>query len=316
MRREKAVMLTSCLLVLTALTAAGVALRSMRSIRSPEEKEEEQIVDFSILEDESGEAETGQEAAEAEGELDYDPGFQEAGSAQVENPGLTGQDGLSAKKDGEETAGQAAEQAAADQDDDGSDRVSAQTEDSDGRAGELTADGCEQAADGTAGQMSAQAAGEDRQTAEAVPAGASAQRELSFGESDSLVWPIVGNVLVNSSMDKTVYCATLEQYKYNPAIIISAVEGEDITAAADGRVTAIYQDPQIGTAVVMDLGGGYELTCAQLKDLTVKEGDYVDCGTVIGKVAAPTKYFSVEGSNVYFKLTLNGKPVNPLNLLS
>lgn len=294
MRREKAVMLTSCLLVLTALTAAGVVLRSMRSMRSPEEKEEEQIVDFSLLEDESGEAETGQEAAEAEGELDYDPGFQEAGSAQVENPGLTGQDGLSAKKDGEETSDQAAEQAAADR----------------------AADGCEQAADGTAGQMSVQAAGEDRQTAEAVPAGASAQRELSFGESDSLVWPIVGNVLVNYSMDKTVYFATLEQYKYNPAIIISAVEGEDITAAADGRVTAIYQDPQIGTAVVMDLGGGYELTCAQLKDLTVKEGDYVDCGTVIGKVAAPTKYFSVEGSNVYFKLTLNGKPVNPLNLLS
>ena len=58
MRREKAVMLTSCLLVLTALTAAGVALRSMRSIRSPEEKEEEQIVDFSILEDESGEADS------------------------------------------------------------------------------------------------------------------------------------------------------------------------------------------------------------------------------------------------------------------
>ena len=117
-------------------------------------------------------------------------------------------------------------------------------------------------------------------------------------------------------MDKTVYFATLEQYKYNPAIIISAVEGEDITAAADGRVTAIYQDPQIGTAVVMDLGDGYELTCAQLKDLTVEEGDYVDCGTVIGKVAAPTKYFSVEGCNVYFKLTLNGQPVNPLNMLS
>lgn len=301
MRREKAVMLTSCLLVLTALTAAGVALRSMRGMSSPEEKEEEQIVDFSLLEDESGETETEQEAAEAEGELDYDPGFQEAGSAQVENPGLTGQDDLSAKKDGEGTA----------------DRASAQPEDSDGRAGELTADDGElTAADGTAGQTSAQAAGEDRQTAEAVPAGASAQRELSFGESDSLVWPIVGNVLVNYSMDKTVYFATLEQYKYNPAIIISAVEGEDITAAADGRVTAIYQDPQIGTAVVMDLGDGYELTCAQLKDLTVEEGDYVDCGTVIGKVAAPTKYFSVEGCNVYFKLTLNGQPVNPLNLLS
>ncbi len=38
-------------------------------------------------------------------------------------------------------------------------------------------------------------------------------------------------------------------------------------------------------------------------------------GQVIGFIAAPTKYFSVEGSNLYLKLTLNGAPVDPEVLL-
>jgi len=40
---------------------------------------------------------------------------------------------------------------------------------------------------------------------------------------------------------------------------------------------------------------------------------YVNPGDTIGSVAAPTKYYSVEGSNLYFKLTKDGEPVNPEN---
>ena len=48
------------------------------------------------------------------------------------------------------------------------------------------------------------------------------QPNLDFKEEDGLVWPIVGDVLINYSMDRTIYCPTLEQYKYNPAIVIAA----------------------------------------------------------------------------------------------
>ena len=139
---------------------------------------------------------------------------------------------------------------------------------------------------------------------------------LSFSPQEGLVWPIVGKVLINYSMDKTVYFATLDQYKYNPAIMIQATEGETITAAADGRVSGIYNDPQLGNCVQVELGNGYELTYGQLGNIELKEGDYMEVGDVIGTVASPTKYFSVEGTNVYFKLTLNGEPVDPLNTMS
>ena len=53
----------------------------------------------------------------------------------------------------------------------------------------------------------------------------------------------------------------------------------------------------------------------QQEEVTVEEGDYVETGAVIGHVAEPTKYYSVEGSNVYFKLTKDGEAVNPLDYL-
>ena len=142
------------------------------------------------------------------------------------------------------------------------------------------------------------------------------QPALTFGDGDTLVWPVVGNVLVNYSMDKTIYFPTLQQYKYNPAIIIAAKEGDLITAAAAGKVTDIFEDAQIGNAVTMELGGGYEVTYGQLTNILVSEGSYVAMGDIIGEVAAPTKYFSVEGANVYFKLTKDGNPVNPMSKLS
>lgn len=138
---------------------------------------------------------------------------------------------------------------------------------------------------------------------------------LHFSEDAKLQWPIVGNVLLNYSMDKTIYFPTLQQYKYNPSIVISATQGTSITCAANGVVKSIYKDPQTGTTVVMSLGDGYELAYGQLQDVMVEEGDFVEAGAFIAKVAAPTKYYTVEGTNVYFKLTKDGEPVNPMNYM-
>lgn len=157
----------------------------------------------------------------------------------------------------------------------------------------------------------------EEEAAEDTPAISTAmQPTLNFSDSDTLVWPIVGNILINYSMDKTIYFPTLEQYKYNPAIVIQANEGDMITAAAAGKVTGVLEDTQLGTTVTMDLGGGYEVTYGQLANVLVSEGSYVSQGDMIAQVAAPTKYYSVEGTNVYFKLTKDGQPVNPMAKLN
>lgn len=134
---------------------------------------------------------------------------------------------------------------------------------------------------------------------------------LHFAESDGLTRPVSGEVLIPFSMNKSVYFSTLDQYKYNSAMMISAAEGTQVSACAEGKVVDIFQNEEIGHAVTMELGDGYRITYGQLKDINVALNSYVGQGTVIASVAAPTKYYSVEGSNLYLKLTADGKPVNP-----
>lgn len=158
--------------------------------------------------------------------------------------------------------------------------------------------------------------GQNEQDTDTTALSTAMQPALNFSDTDTLMWPVVGNILVNYSMDKTVYFPTLDQYKYNPAIMIEATQGDLITAACAGKVTSVFEDPQIGNAVKMELGGGYEVTYGQLTGILVSEGSYVAAGDVIAQVAAPTKYYSLEGTNVYFALTKDGEPVNPMSKLN
>lgn len=139
-----------------------------------------------------------------------------------------------------------------------------------------------------------------------------AAEPLSFAGTEALTLPVVGEVLLDYSMDHAVYHATMRQYKYNPALVLAAPEGTVITAATEGIVKSIYYDAQTGNTVTFDVGDGYELTYGQLEELAVAEGDRVSAGDLVGKVAAPTIYYSEEGPNVYFKLTKDGTPVDPL----
>ena len=136
------------------------------------------------------------------------------------------------------------------------------------------------------------------------------EKTLHFAESDGFQQPVQSDILMHYSMDKSTYFATLDQYKYNPATILAAEEGTAVTACAQGKVTSIFENEEVGKAVTLDLGDGYEATYGQLTEITVKENSYVNPGDTIGSVAAPTKYYSAEGSNVYFALTHNGEPVN------
>lgn len=138
---------------------------------------------------------------------------------------------------------------------------------------------------------------------------------LNFAPNDVLAWPIDGNVVLSYSMDKTVYFSTLDQYKYNPAIVIGGEVGMEVLAAAEGEVTSIETTAQTGTTITMNLGNGYEAVYGQVKDICVHEGDRVSQGDVIGYLSEPTKYYSVEGPNLYFQMLENGQPINPLEFM-
>lgn len=139
---------------------------------------------------------------------------------------------------------------------------------------------------------------------------------LSFSaETDQLLWPIAGNILMDYSMDKTVYFSTLDQYKYNPAIIIEGSVDQNVLSAASGKVISIENVDETGTTITMDIGSGYQVIYGQIKEPAVQQGDYVQAGALIGYVAEPTRFYSKEGSNLYFQVLKDGESINPKELL-
>ncbi len=138
---------------------------------------------------------------------------------------------------------------------------------------------------------------------------------LHFDAEKGLLWPITGNVLLNYSVDRVIYHPTLEQFRVNPAVIIDANVGDNVLSAAQGIVTSISNEDETGLTVTVAIGNGYSLVYGQLQDITVAEGDSVLEGDIIGTVATPTKYYSVEGGNLYFKVLKDDETVNPMLLL-
>ena len=143
----------------------------------------------------------------------------------------------------------------------------------------------------------------------------SSSNQVIFQDTDQLIWPVDGTVKMSYSMDKTVYFETLDQYKYNPALVISGAVNDNVIAAASGVVKSIDIYPQTGTTITVDMGNGYECIYGQLKDVVVKTGDNIETGQVLGYLSEPTMYYSLEGCNLYFEMRKDAMPVNPVDYL-
>lgn len=139
-----------------------------------------------------------------------------------------------------------------------------------------------------------------------------ADTTLHFTPQDGLRWPLEGNVLLDYSMDHTIYFPTLEQYQYNPALVIAGDVNSKVYLVAKGTIVDISTNEETGCTVTEDLGDGYTAIYGQLKELNFEEGDTVERGQVIGYVSEPTKYYSVEGTNLYFAMEKDGEPIDPL----
>lgn len=157
----------------------------------------------------------------------------------------------------------------------------------------------------TAGEMAGETAKETSGTSVIVP-------EVSFSEDTMLDWPVNGTIIMDYSMDHTVYFPTLDVYKYNPSLILSAQEGEPVEAAANCEIVSIEENMETGLTITADMGNGYQTVYGQLKDVLVEEGDVITAGTVLGYIEQPTHFYTEEGSNLYFAMTRDGESVDPI----
>ena len=164
-------------------------------------------------------------------------------------------------------------------------------------------------------QREAEKTKEIKETKEAKEAKETKAQPARKNEQPVFAAPLEGEmkVVLGYSTDHAIYDPTREQYRTNASVSLSAKQGTEVKAAADGVVKEVKKDAQAGNLVRIAHGEDWLTTYGQLADaVAVKEGESVKQGQRIGTVAAPTKYGVALGEHLIFAMEQNGEPQNPM----
>ena len=129
--------------------------------------------------------------------------------------------------------------------------------------------------------------------------------------------PVDGQTMQSYAMDCLSYNETTRDWRVHNGVDIGAQEGTQVMAAAEGKVIAVYEDDTMGYTVEIRHEGGYTTRYASLaENLSVKEGDAVKLGQVIGCVGDTALVESVIGPHVHFSVTYQDAPMDPGDFLN
>lgn len=95
-------------------------------------------------------------------------------------------------------------------------------------------------------------------------------------------------------------------------IDVGSALGIPVVSPESGVVTSVGNDPQLGKVMKLDFGDGWTAVLGNLGDISVKSGQKITKGDVLGTVglSAPLKK-----PWLHFELRKNNQPVNPLPYL-
>ena len=131
------------------------------------------------------------------------------------------------------------------------------------------------------------------------------------------VSPVSGEEIFGYSMEALSYNQTTRDWRTHNGIDLAAEAGAEVCAAADGEVYTVYEDDSLGYTVVIRHADGYTTRyCSLTEDITVKPGDKVTMGQVIGCAGDSAIVESTLGSHVHFSVTRYDEPMDPAEFLS
>lgn len=129
--------------------------------------------------------------------------------------------------------------------------------------------------------------------------------------------PLAGQTVAEYSMDALAYNQTTRDWRVHDGVDIAAAAGAQVCAAADGTVYTVYEDETMGMTVVIRHEGDYTTKYASLsQQVSVKAGDTVTAGQVIGTVGSTALLESGIGDHLHFSVSCGGAPVDPTDFLS
>lgn len=119
-------------------------------------------------------------------------------------------------------------------------------------------------------------------------------------------------LLKDYSDNELMYNATLKRWEAHKAVDLSAVEGANVMAVADGKVTQVYTNYLEGTVVVIEHANNMKSLYSSLSNnVKVKVGDSVNLGDVIGQVGNTANGEHTDGAHLHFEFYRDNIKVDP-----
>ncbi len=133
----------------------------------------------------------------------------------------------------------------------------------------------------------------------------------------TIVRPVSGEVVQHHSVDRLCYNTTMRDWRTHDGTDIACAVGTEVRAAMEGAVSAVYDDDFLGTVVEITHATGHVTRYANLTAMpTVKVGDSVRAGQVIGAVGATALGEAAQTAHLHFSVEKNGAAIDPEAFLS
>ena len=129
------------------------------------------------------------------------------------------------------------------------------------------------------------------------------------GSNGSYMYPLKGALRVTSNYGPRKHPVHGKQSSHT-GIDWAAKSGTSIFAPASGVVRSTDFNKAYGNRTILDLGGGRSMMFGHQSGFTVKPGQRVNAGQLIGYVGS-TGWST--GPHLHFETWINNKPVNPLS---
>ncbi|MGH9752030.1 MAG: M23 family metallopeptidase [Blastocatellia bacterium] len=123
-------------------------------------------------------------------------------------------------------------------------------------------------------------------------------------------WPVRGYITDGFGMRRNPFGGGVENHA---GLDIATNHGSAIEATADGRVIFAGMHGGYGNIVVLDHGYGITTRYAHMSQMSVRMGQHVTRGKVIGAVGSTGRSTA---PHCHYEVRLHDRPVNPLNYIS
>jgi len=138
----------------------------------------------------------------------------------------------------------------------------------------------------------------------------SVDRRNALATATPSLWPIKG--WITSTMGYRQDPIT-GQADFHPGLDIAGDRGEPVYATAAGLVKEASYQNGYGNLVMLDHGFGLQTRYGHLQSYSVKPGDHVKRGDMIGRVGDTGR---ATGYHLHYEILANGRLLNPLQLLT